>query len=115
MSSRATDKFKLNQAPANISKSVARAFAVLELFRSRQTPMLAEMQQAGHYVGYDIYLQGVGVVCVSTAISRSPSRGPGTASAPTSRRFCASFGSTCDVLLTPDIGQVVVADQAGGA
>lgn len=72
MSSRTSDKLIPNQAPANISKSVARAFAVLELFRSRQTPMLAEMRQAGHSVGYDIYLQGVGAVCVSTAIGDQP-------------------------------------------
>jgi len=78
MSSRTSDKLIPNQAPANISKSVARAFAVLELFRSRQTPMLAEMRQAGHSVGYDIYLQGVGAVCVSTAIGDQPVAVAGT-------------------------------------
>ncbi len=78
MSSRTSDKLIPNQAPANISKSVARAFAVLELFRSRQTPMLAEMRQAGHSVGYDIYLQGVGAVCVSTAIGDQPGAVAGT-------------------------------------
>lgn len=118
----------------NISKSVARAFDVLELFRERQEPMTAahplglklrpgigealwlsaagrtllsalpddaserllnatirqernpkrrreilsmsailkDIKSTGYYIGYDIYLQGVGAVCVSEVFGQQP-------------------------------------------
>jgi IclR family KDG regulon transcriptional repressor len=37
------------------------------------TPALRDIKSNGYYVGYDIYLQGVGAICVSVAVGAQPS------------------------------------------